>query len=154
MAESVAVFQRAPSMLRVNRSIQIPLSEFTFVYSRSGGPGGQNVNKVNSKATLRWDVARSPALPEGVRARFSERYRRRLTKNGELVLHSQRFRDQERNAADCLERLKAMLHEVATPPRRRKATRPTRSSVEQRLRGKRHAAEKKHRRRKPRTLEE
>ena len=136
-------------MLNVTRTIHVPLAEFTFTYSRSGGPGGQNVNKVNSKATLRWDVAASPSLPDEVRARFRERYGRRLTKTGELVLHCQRFRDQERNKAECLEKLRTMLREVAQPPRRRKATRPTRSSAEKRLREKRQSAEKKQRRQKP-----
>jgi ribosome-associated protein len=135
-------------MLSVTRRIQIPLTEFAFTYSRSSGPGGQNVNKVNSKATLRWDVVGSPALPDDVRARFRERYARRLTKDGELVLHSQRFRDQERNTAECLERLKTMLRDVAQPPRRRKPTKPTRGSIEQRLREKKQKREKKQRRRK------
>ena len=136
-------------MLTVTRTIHIPLAEFTFVYSRSGGPGGQNVNKVNSKATLRWDVAGSPSLPDAVRSRFRERYGPRLTKTGELVLHCQRFRDQERNRAECLEKLRSMLLEVARPPRRRKPTRPTRSSIEKRLREKRKSAGKKQGRRKP-----
>ena len=136
-------------MLTVTRRIQIPLDEFTFTYSRSGGPGGQNVNKVNTKATLRWDVNGSPTLPDDVRQRFRERYPRRLTKNGELLLHSQRFRDQERNTQDCLERLQALLRDVAQPPRRRKPTRPTRGSVEKRLREKQQKREKKQRRRKP-----
>jgi ribosome-associated protein len=137
-------------MLIVNRRIAIPLDEFRFAYSRSGGPGGQNVNKVSSRVTLRWKVVDSPALPPDVRQRFCDRYRRRLTKQGELVLHCQRTRDQRRNVEECLERLKVMLLEVARAPRKRKATRPTRSSVEKRLEAKRKTARKKRQRGTPR----
>ena len=91
----------------------------------------------------------SASLPDDVRDRFLERYPRRITTEGELVLHSQRFRDQGRNVADCLEKLRAMLKEVARPPRRRRPTRPTRASRERRLSEKRRTAERKARRRPP-----
>ena len=130
-------------MLVVNRRIQIPIREFRFSFARSSGPGGQNVNRVATKATLRWSVTASPNLPEDARARFVERFRRRITREGELVLSSQRFRDQGRNVADCLEKLRAMLLEVATPRRRRKPTRPTRAARERRLREKRRTSARK-----------
>jgi ribosome-associated protein len=136
-------------MLVVNPRLRVPLREFRFTFARSSGAGGQHVNKVNTKATLRWSVVTSPSLAEGVRRRFLERFRRQITSSGELVISSQRFRDQGRNVADCLEKLRAMLAEVATPPRRRKPTRPTRASVEQRLRTKRKTALRKHLRRRP-----
>ena len=136
-------------MLEVGRRIHIPLRELGFTFARSSGAGGQNVNKVNSKATLRWDVAGSPSLPDDVRERFHSRFARRITREGELVLTSQRFRDQGRNVADCLEKLRAMLAEVATRPRRRRATKPSRASRERRLRHKRAASERKQRRRPP-----
>ncbi len=136
-------------MLIVNEEIRVRLREFRFSFSRSSGAGGQNVNKLNTKATLRWEVARSQSLPEDVRARFIERYQRRITADGELVLTSQRFRDQGRNVADCLEKLRGMLAEVARPPRPRRATKPTRSSVERRLSSKRRTRVKKQRRRRP-----
>ena len=129
-------------MLEVNARVRIPLREFHFSFSRSSGAGGQNVNKVNTKATLRWQVEHSPSLPDDVRQRFVQRYRRRITHEGELVLTSQRFRDQGRNVADCLEKLRAMLEEVSRAPRPRKRTRPTKASKERRLqakRGHRHA---------------
>ena len=133
-------------MLVINAQLQIPLREFQFSYARSSGPGGQNVNKLNTKATLRWPVMQSPSLPEGVRQRLSARYRRRITLAGELLVTSQRFRDAGRNTADCLERLRQMLAEVAVPRKRRKPTRPTRASVERRLQDKqRRSRRKRHR---------
>lgn len=133
-------------MLVVNRRIRIPLREFEFQFARSGGPGGQNVNKLSTKAILRWSVERSPSLPRDVRERFLARYRRRITREGELVLSSQRFRDQGRNVADCIEKLRGMLEEVARPPAKRKATKPTRAAREKRLKEKHIQSEKKRRR--------
>ena len=133
-------------MLVVNHRIQIPLRELRFQFARSSGAGGQNVNKVSTKAILRWKVESSPSLPEDVRKRFRSRFGRRITREGELVMSSQRFRDQGRNVADCLEKLRAMLLAVATAPRRRRPTRPHAGSRERRLEAKRHQAEKKHRR--------
>jgi ribosome-associated protein len=136
-------------MLEVNQRIRIPLREFHFSFSRSSGAGGQNVNKVNTKATLRWQVARSPSLPADARERFVQRYRRRITLEGELVMTSQRFRDQGRNVADCLEKLRAMLEEVSRAPRPRKRTRPTKASKERRLQTKRATGTRKQLRRRP-----
>ncbi len=96
-------------MLTINPRVRIALSEFSFTFVRSSGPGGQNVNKVASKAVLRWDVAASASLPDDVRQRFLEQYARRITNEGELVLSSQRYRDQGRNVADCLERLQKAM---------------------------------------------
>ena len=113
------------SLLVVEPGLRIPLDEFEFSFVRSAGPGGQNVNKVNTKAVLRWPVAASPSLPPAVRGRFLARFGNRLTTAGELIVVSQRYRDQSRNRADCLEKLREMLAAVATPPRRRKKTKPT-----------------------------
>ncbi len=134
-------------MLIVTRQLQIPLAELEITFERSSGPGGQNVNKVNSKAVLRWDARGSPSLPEAVRQRFFQKYARRLTTEGELLVTSQRFRDAPRNSRDCLEKLRAMLLGVAQPPKRRRATRPTRGSVERRLQGKRRLSAAKQNRR-------
>ena len=136
-------------MLEVNRRVRVPFRELHFSFARSSGAGGQNVNKVNTKATLRWDVHASPGLPDDVRERFLARYARRITRNGELVLASQRYRDQGRNTADCLEKLRAMLLEVATAPRRRRPTRPSKASRERRLASKRASSERKRLRRRP-----
>src|SRR5258705_399384 len=89
-------------MLTITSAFQIPDSEFEFTFARSSGPGGQNVNKVNSKAVLRWSPTVSPSLSEDVRARFLARFASRLTTAGELNLTSQRSRDQSRNSAECL----------------------------------------------------
>jgi ribosome-associated protein len=124
-------------MLVVNSQLQVPLAEFEITFARSGGPGGQNVNKVNSKATLRWGVRTTLSLPEAVRERFLQKFASRLTIEGDLLVTSQRFRDAPRNLQDCLEKLRTMLLAAANPPKRRRATRPTRGSVERRLSGKR-----------------
>ena len=113
-------------MLVVDPHIQIPLSEMRLSFSRSGGPGGQNVNKVNSKVTLHWDVEHSPSLPAEVRERFVARYLPRINTQGEVVIHSQRYRDQRRNREDCLEKLRQLILAVRHPPVRRRPTGPSR----------------------------
>ena len=137
-------------MLDVTPQLRIPLREFSYQYTRSGGPGGQNVNKVNTKVILRWDVMSSPHLPEEVRARFYARFKRRITNDGFLVLSSQRHRDRERNHADCLEKLKQMLLEVAQGRRARRPTKVSRAGRERRLKAKRlQSAKKRDRKRRP-----
>jgi ribosome-associated protein len=120
-------------MLEVNSRIRIPPSEFQWTYVRSSGPGGQNVNKVNSKAVLRWSVAHSPSLPADVRERFLTRYRSRITAEGEFIIASQRYRDQGRNAADVLAKLTALVAAVAVPAKKRRPTKPTRASARRRV---------------------
>jgi ribosome-associated protein len=136
-------------MLVVNSTLSVPLAEFEFTFARSGGPGGQNVNKVNSKATLRWGVKASPSLPEGVRQRFLAKNRRRITTEGDLVLSSQRYRDQGRNVADCLDKLRDMLEQAAIEPKPRKKTKPSRAAKRRRLEDKRHRSARKEGRRTP-----
>jgi len=135
-------------MLAVNEQISIPLDEFTFTFSRSSGPGGQNVNKVNTKVTLRWPLEKS-SLPAEVQQRFRAQFRRRINQAGELLVTSQRFRDQGRNVADCLSKLRGMILSVATAPQQRKATRPTGASRRRRVADKRRTGEKKKSRRPP-----
>jgi len=136
-------------MLVVNVRLKIPLREFRFQFARSSGPGGQNVNKVNTKAELRWHVMTSPSLPDAVRRRLVAQQRRRITSQGELIVTSQRFRDAGRNVADCLEKLRAMLDTASVEPKPRRATKPSRASQQRRLQEKKQKSEKKHRRRPP-----
>jgi ribosome-associated protein len=136
-------------MLIVSPHLRIAADELQFSFVRSSGPGGQNVNKLNTKAVLRWAVRSSPSLPDPVRQRFLARFAPRITGQGELLVTSQRFRDQRQNQRDCLEKLREMLLEVATPPKRRKKTKPTRSSVARRRTQKSAHSKKKQTRRPP-----
>jgi ribosome-associated protein len=137
-------------MLEVNDRIRIPDGEFRWTFVRSGGPGGQNVNKVASKAVLRWDIANSPSLPDDVKARFRVQQHRRITGEGELVVSSQRYRDQDRNRQDCLDKLREWVLQATTVPKPRKKTRPSRGSKERRLAAKRHRSTRKEDRKVPR----
>ena len=119
------------------------MREFTFTFARSGGPGGQNVNKLNTKATLRWPMKASASLPDGVRSRFLAKFGGKLTTEGDLLITSQRFRDAGRNVADCLEKLRLMLLAVAEAPKSRRPTRPTKASIHRRLDDKRRQADQK-----------
>ncbi|MGA2063159.1 MAG: alternative ribosome rescue aminoacyl-tRNA hydrolase ArfB [Thermoguttaceae bacterium] len=134
-------------MLIVGSRLQIPMREFTFTYARSSGPGGQNVNKLSTKAILRWPMRTSKSLPEAVRARFLAKYGNKLTTDGDLLITSQRTRDAGRNTADCLEKLRCMLSVVAEPPKTRRATKPTKASIHRRLEQKKHQSGRKKQRR-------
>jgi ribosome-associated protein len=136
-------------MLYVNPTITLSASELQFRYDRSSGPGGQNVNKVNTKATLHWDLAGSQSISDGIRERLQRKLANRINRDGKVVIASQRYRDQNRNVQDCLEKLKSFILEAARPVRPRKLTRPTRGSKERRLQGKRRKSEKKRDRRPP-----
>jgi ribosome-associated protein len=136
-------------MLDVNSAIRIPLSELQWNFVRAGGPGGQNVNKVASKAVLRWDVDASPSLPQEVKSRFRELQRRRITADGEFIISSQRHRAQDLNRQDCLEKLRTLLFQAAVAPKLRKQTKPTRAARHRRLAEKRHRARTKQTRRPP-----
>ncbi len=128
-------------MFKVNRKISIRLTEFKFSFARSPGPGGQNVNKVNSKAILKWSPAKCKSLPEAVRHRFIKKFANRINQENEFVISSHRFRDQGRNVADCLNKLRDLIIEVAEPPKQRKKTRPTAGSVRRRLTEKKRQSE-------------
>ena len=131
----------------IHPRLQIPLREIQITFARSSGPGGQNVNKLNTKALLRWPVATSPSLPEAVRRRLLAKHRRRVTAGGDLLIVSQRFRDAGRNAADCLEKLRQIVLDAARAPATRKPTKPTRASAQRRLEQKQKHARKKQQRR-------
>lgn len=133
-------------MLFVHPVLQIPESELRFSYARSSGAGGQNVNKVNSKAVLRFAVRDNPALTPGMRRRFLEAFGNRVTEDGDVIISADTHRDQGRNVEDCRERLAAMLRSVLFPPPKRHATKPTKGSVRRRLAAKSKQGEKKRQR--------
>jgi len=123
-------------IFEIDHRLSVPEEELDWSFVRSGGPGGQNVNKVASKAVLRWDVAGSPSLPADVKTRLLAQRANRITGDGVLVLTAQRYRDQERNRQDCLEKLRAMILQAAATPKKRRPTRPTRGSKERRIQAK------------------
>ena len=138
-------------MIRITPSISIGEGELEEHFIRASGPGGQNVNKLSSAVQLRFDVRRSPSLPEGVRARLEQLAGRRLTREGVLVINAQRYRTQERNRDDARERLVDLIRRAAVPPAPRRPTKPSRLARERRLQSKKHrAAIKGLRRAKPR----
>ncbi len=117
-------------------SIVIPEAELDEVFIRASGPGGQNVNKVSTAVQLRFDVRRSPSLPDAVAVRLMRLAGSRMTRDGILVIEAQRFRSQERNRADARDRLAALVAAAEKAPIKRRPTRPTRASGERRLAGK------------------
>jgi ribosome-associated protein len=128
--------------------IKIPFSEFTFSYSRSSGPGGQNVNKVNSKVILNWKIDETTACSQAVILRFKEKYHSFILDNGSVQIMGQQHRSQKANIDDCIEKLHTMINDVRLPPKIRRATRPKRSAVVKRLNSKKRDSEKKQLRKK------
>ncbi len=137
-------------MIEITGTISLDPREIEESFIRSPGPGGQNVNKVATAVQLRFDLRRSPSLPEEVRARAQRLAGRRLSKDGVVVITAARFRSQERNREDALARLVALLRKAARPPVPRKPTRPSAGAKRRRLDDKtRRGAIKRLRRTKP-----
>lgn len=129
-------------VLDVDGILSIPLSEIEFTFVRSSGPGGQNVNKVSSKARLRWKTA-TARLEADVFARLCRLYPSWITERGEVVLSSQTFRDAPKNKAACLGKLRQALSEALKKPKKRIPTKPTRGSILRRLDAKKRLSAKK-----------
>ncbi len=122
--------------------MKLPIEEFEFIYSRSGGAGGQNVNKLNTKVTLKWDI-KSSSLPKAVIERFLKQFGQFVTEGDVIQITSQRHRTQSRNKKDCLEKLSEMLSSVKKSPKKRIKTKPKKSAIEERLKDKRSKSETK-----------
>ncbi|MEI2743155.1 MAG: alternative ribosome rescue aminoacyl-tRNA hydrolase ArfB [Candidatus Competibacter sp.] len=134
-------------MIEVTPNIDLDEAELQFQFKLASGPGGQNVNKVATAAELRFDAARSPSLPESVRARLLTLAGSRATQAGELLITARRFRSQERNRQDAIERLIALIQEAAEVPKPRLKTRPSRAAKQRRMDAKRRIGDKKQTRR-------
>lgn len=132
--------------IEIKEGLVIPEDQVRWSYARSSGPGGQNVNKVNSKAVLRWQPPMG-FLPAAAWARFRKIANRYFTEEGEVVIASDEYRDQQRNIERSEHKLRVLLLTALVPPKRRIATKPTKASRRRRLDEKRHSSEKKQSRR-------
>ncbi len=121
------------TMLQVTRTIAIAEAELSESFVRAGGPGGQHVNRTESAVELRFDVARSPSLPEAVRERLLQKHDRRLTSDGVLVIQARRHRDQARNREDARQRLVNLIAAATRPPKKRIPTKPSKAARRRRM---------------------
>ena len=135
------------TVIRITSRILLDDAELQFRFVRSSGPGGQNVNKVATSAELRFNVKANRSLPDEVKHRLFGLAGGKINRQGVLIISAQRFRTQERNRADAIERLVKLLQRAAVRPPKRIATKPTKASKQRRLQGKRQVSEKKRLRR-------
>jgi ribosome-associated protein len=124
-------------MIKITPAIEINESEIQFEFIRASGPGGQKVNKVATAVQLRFNAADSPSLPDEVRQRLIHLAGNRMTGDGVLVIHARRFRSQDRNRQDAIDRLVALIRKASVQPKSRLKTKPTIASKERRLEVKR-----------------
>ena len=124
-------------MVEVTSKISIPENELSYDFVRSSGPGGQNINKVATAVQLRFDVAHTPSLPEAARNRLMRLAGKRMTSEGVLVIEAKRYRSQDKNRQDALERLVNLVRKAAEKPKTRRKTTISKSQKEQRLQLKR-----------------
>jgi ribosome-associated protein len=133
-------------MIQITRTIAIDESEIQFNFIRASGPGGQKVNKVSTAVQLRFDARNCPSLPDDARERLTSLAGKRMTKDGVLIIDARRFRTQERNQQDAINRLIELIRQAAEKPRLRRKTKPTPASKERRLEDKHRRSETKRRR--------
>ena len=137
MRREKEINMRFETMIHVSENISIDESEIQESFVRSSGPGGQNVNKVSTAVQLRFDAKNSPSLPEEVRLRLLHKAGKKVTNDGVLIISARRFRTQEKNRRDALNRLIALIHAASIePPKSRPRTRPSRQSSKRRLEAK------------------
>jgi ribosome-associated protein len=129
--------------LRIDAQLVIPAADLSWTAVRSSGPGGQNVNKVASKVALRFDLLHTRALSPAVKLRLQSLAHARLDGNGQLQIVSQKTRDQARNLQDALDKLASLIRAALTPPKLRRATKPTWGSRQRRVEAKQHQSHKK-----------
>ena len=134
-------------MIQITPTIAIDESEIQLEFIRASKPGGQKVNKVATAVQLRFDVANSPSLPDDVRERLVHLAGRRVTQDGVLIIRAERFRAQDRNREDAMDRLIELIRKAGEKPKRRRKTKPTLASKRRRVEGKRRRGETKRMRR-------
>jgi ribosome-associated protein len=137
--------------LVIRPDLVLPATDLRVRFSRASGPGGQNVNKVATRAALRFDLRTSEALTDEVKDRLRQLAKGRITARGDLLLTSDRYRDQLRNLEDCRDKLRGLILRALVRPRPRRATRPSRAAVQERLQAKRRQGDRKAGRRSPAT---
>ncbi|MFQ5854732.1 MAG: alternative ribosome rescue aminoacyl-tRNA hydrolase ArfB [Anaerolineae bacterium] len=137
-------------MIHISETVSIPLSELSFRFSRSSGPGGQHVNKAETRVELLFDVANSPSLTDAQREQVMRRLSNRIDSAGVLRVTSQATRSQKQNRELAIERFRRLMEKALQPVKKRKATRLSRAAKERRLREKRRRSETKKYRRGPR----
>jgi len=133
-------------MIQITPAIEINQREIQLEFIRASGPGGQKVNKAATAVQLRFDAANSPSLPDEVRRRLIRLAGKRMTEDGVLVIHARRFRSQDRNRRDAIDRLIALIRKASIQPKSRLKTKPSKASKERRLEAKRRRSRTKHKR--------
>ena len=137
----------AENSVPINEQVQIPLAELQFRFATSSGPGGQHVNKSETKVILLFDIAQSPSLPEAVRRRLLHKLANRLDKEGVLQIQAQESRSQHQNREMAVRRLQQLLAMALKPEKKRYKTKPSRAAIEKRLLGKQQRSRRKQERR-------